>query len=1140
MPLGELNSNSQQPLRGIDGPWRLRPSPTPSMKRKKAEAILKAHGSPPHVRVTAGGRIVPSEQSPLCHPRYGYSAVQLNGGLIKFAPNHPAGKAQWMQATQNGFVAQDVNGRLCQIVDGFILPLNEVDGALRLFMHAPNLNVQNNSLPFAQAPSHVRDTPPSNQIVNHGERATSHGNSFKASPPEPSIASQISALDLEYSKREHELKDLNKSEVLHSRDMSKVAKDALVGKRRELTTTLDHIRKAIKGLKEGTQGPPAHAPTSPRAMQDSRPSMSTRGRLPNFLQQRVQHSNGSANYAPPQQSAFGAPNFGMAPQAQEVYPAPYPFAAMQQSNALSYTGGSFSAPPPALFNPPPPFFDGSNSALIVPFPDTTQGSAAQHQQSADFTTAAGQQASAAIAQNDGSRSYPDLKIPPHGESHALPIKAPERSQSKGAKSALNPMSPVYTPGKGLQPQTATHSIRDRAPTPMSPLHNSAKQANSKNQSNYSGTPITVHSPSKSLRQQSSVASFQTVDFFPRNTREYSTRKDAYPVATEASEEKENTCPQPAVSYDEDSPYTPDKPYIFKAQTTGNQKTPAGPPAIPVDGSTGASQVPLPQTVDHADWRRQMNATDPAGHREKHNLSPKSKRQDWLFVNESPSKVAQYDSSSPAEYHQCQDELCVTASPAEIIDFSDKSREYIEGFQAGVTRQSVGPDKYGQFLLGYCAGILRTKPINTGRASKGSPVKPTARRPSSIPMSSEASGRLQTDRRQSALGQADRPPMELNLRSSDTFKQAVLAPQNENAVLTPGPDGPRVGDQPLNLGSWAKARSAIQDVVSSENVAASMPRGDGGAEFPFPDPAASTERKDSVQSSRTTASSSKGKGAVAHKDHIRSSLDGKLLTPAPIFSNKTTNQLSDSRVTSAGSKFDPISTPLTRINSTTSTTTDTHPHRTYAGHRIISPHLELQKSASSIAQATGMASGFFAPAQFDGTQDPLPAPNSTDGTTELTTPPGSASGVQASSAATAVPPPTTTTSRFREASLDGLSPVSSFLPGSPPMSPSMSLVSLDRASSPSKHAGGKKESPGKSHSNNNNGHGGSPARAKFESIAGKVGIKVTTSTTTSTATVGGAKMEDGACEGASPQGKRRWRDVWKGGNGKGSKEEHGGA
>ncbi|GAB7361597.1 hypothetical protein MBLNU230_g1649t1 [Neophaeotheca triangularis] len=1129
IPLGEINSNAQQVPRGINGPWRLRPSPTPSMKRKKAEAILKAHGSPPHVRVTAGGRIVPSEQSPLCHPRYGYSAVQLNGGLIKFAPNHPAGKAQWMQATQNGFVAQDVNGRLCQIVDGFILPLNEVDGALRLFMHAPNLNVQSNSLPFAQPPAHVRSNTSSNQGVNHGERPKAHGASLTA-PPEPSIASQISALDLEYSKREHELKDLNKSEVLHSRDMSKVARDALVGKRRELITTLDHIRRAIKGLKEDTQGPPAHAPTSPRAMQDDCRSTSPRGRLPTFLQQRAQQNNGFTYQAPPQQSAFEAPAFGMIPHSQEIYPAPYPFAAMQQSSTMSCTGGSFSAPPPAMFNPPPPFFDGSNSALIAPFSDGMKTSAAQPQQATELASGFDQQTSSAPTQNDGARSHPDLKIPSQGGSHALPIRAPEASQSRGAKSALNPMSPVYTPGKGLQTH-GTVSVRDRAPTPMSPLHNSAKQTNTKGPSSYSGTPVTVHSPSKSLRQQSSAASFQTVDFFPRNTREYSTRKDAYPIALEASEDKENVCSQPAVSFDENSPYTPDKPYIFKPQTTGNRKNPSAPPATPVDSSARASQVPLPHTIDNTDWRRQMNATDPAGHREKHNLSPKSKRQDWLFVSESPSKVAHYPSSSPAELHQCQEELCVTASPSEQIDFSDKSREYIEGFQAGITRQSVGPEKYGQFLLGYCAGILRTKPADTAGPSKGSRVKPAARRTSPVPMNSEAFDRLTSDHQRHATGQADRPPFELNLDSStNTFKQAILAPQNENAVLTPGPDGPRVGDQPLNLGAWAKAREITDGPSATENLAAAPKgRGEGAAEFPFPYRQTSSQRKDSVQSGQATSFGSTGKSAVLPQDHIRNSLDGKVLGPTPVFSNKTGNQLPDSRVTSTGSKSpNPAMASMTRIDSITST--DSQLHRQYAGHRIISPNLDW-KSTSSIAQATGLAAGFFAHAQIDGTvEDPLPC--HTDGAAELTTPAGSASAMHqapGNTAAAAIPAAPATAhprSRFRENSIDGTSPVCS-----PPLSPTLSPLSLSRASSPTKHerlpVGRKeKESPSK------HGTGGSPARAKFESIAGKVGIKV--------AVAGGKQEEQAGVESvsASPQGKRRWRDVWKGGNGKkeGSKEE----
>lgn len=44
-------------------------SPTPSIKRGKAERLLKEHGSPPGIRVTAGGLIVPDGLSPLTSPR---------------------------------------------------------------------------------------------------------------------------------------------------------------------------------------------------------------------------------------------------------------------------------------------------------------------------------------------------------------------------------------------------------------------------------------------------------------------------------------------------------------------------------------------------------------------------------------------------------------------------------------------------------------------------------------------------------------------------------------------------------------------------------------------------------------------------------------------------------------------------------------------------------------------------------------------------------------------------------------------------------------------------------------------------------------------------------------------------------------
>jgi hypothetical protein len=136
--LGEIANNGQA---SRSAHWRLRTSPTPSLRKSKIQALVKDHGSPQHVRVTAGGRIVPSELSPLCHPRFGYSAIKSNGTLIKVAPNH-AGKAQqWISTTQDGYVAQDESGRLCQIVNGMVMPLNEENGAVRLYVPAPNLNI---------------------------------------------------------------------------------------------------------------------------------------------------------------------------------------------------------------------------------------------------------------------------------------------------------------------------------------------------------------------------------------------------------------------------------------------------------------------------------------------------------------------------------------------------------------------------------------------------------------------------------------------------------------------------------------------------------------------------------------------------------------------------------------------------------------------------------------------------------------------------------------------------------------------------------------------------------------------------------------------------------------------------------------
>ncbi|KAK4543503.1 hypothetical protein LTR36_005397 [Oleoguttula mirabilis] len=1076
--LGEIAPNNQA-LR--TGPWRPRPSPTPSLRKKKIESLVKAHGSPTHVRVTAGGRIVPSDQSPLCHPRYGYSAIKTNGGLVKFAPNHPMGNAQWTQATQNGFVAQDVNGRLCQIVDGTVLPLNEIDGALQLFMPAPNLNITRRgpSLNAIPGPFGPNDNPQKHQ-------------SSRIVPPEPSVSSQINALELEYAKREHELRDVDKTEVLHGRTMGKAARDALIGKRRELVVTLDNIRRALKGLKEQA---PANASTSPIAVQQRQSISQPKPRLPAFLQQRRPNQSMAMPPAPP--ALYGP--FYAAPQ-RPPFAAPY--AIQPNASPTSVPSGfgsqSWAVPPPAMFAPPHPF-DGSMSTTSLSYqPERFNPHTSYPPRPEPIAPVQAPPVEQRIPQSDGACSFTDLqKVSPSHKSHALPIKAPE---SKGLKSVLNPMSPVYKPGTGLikdlekGEKPAAKSIKDRAPTPLSVLHQLLPPSTGPLRVVNTTDETTSPTKKSTLLHSSSVASFDTADFFPRNTREYSTRRQAYTSATEQSEDKENTDPQRHDSKQAEPPITPGKerpvthghPVIVRSVSSGaaspstaGYKAPTAPPGAPVDPEANQQRVSLKD--DGTSWERQSHGFDVSivPDRQAHNISPKIKRRDWLFVEERPGQPA----SSPEKYqHPCEDELCVTSSPYDNVDFMNKPRDFIEGYQSGLHRNPPGFNRSADFLEGYCAALMKAKaPVAKIAPSTGSPVKPTSRRPSPVSVPSQSSSTLQVDRRPARPTLA---PFETNIHSMDTLKQAVFAPQNENAILTPATDGPHVNEAQFNLGAWAKSHNTTAMADVDPTALANALAG-----FQFPQRTASAVRRQLHNSSDDHL------GPMGETKAIIRGQEAAQSSPMPLL--QAQNQVAPPPASpSMSAKSIPSSTATAtdhRISSMTSI--DSNLYRNWPGTRAFSPHLEW-KSASSVAQHTGFANGFFAHAQFDGTSGSvnyMSETQLTQGHITVGAPaPQTQRPMSIMSDNTGVQHPQT---RFREASLDGMSsPAKSphlVGPRSSPMSPKIS-PSKDRA----------KDSPTK---------GSSPARATFEHIAEKVGIKVANTS-----------------EPSSPQGKRRgWRDVWRG-------------
>lgn len=1089
--LGEI-ANNDQALR--PGHWKLRTSPTPSVRKSKIEALVKHHGSPQHVRVTAGGRIVPSEQSPLCHPRFGYSAIKSNGILIKVAPTQ-VGKAplQWITATQDGYVAQDSAGRLCQIVNGMIMPLNEENGEVRLYVPAPNLNITQRG-PSLGTHAAFEETMLQNAQPSESMDAFNDA-------PQPTFATQKNALELEYSKLDQELKDLDKTEVLHGSSMAKTARDALFTKRRELVTSMDRVRKAIKSLNDYPQD--TQVPKSPKAMRGRQSTSPQQGRLPPFLQ-RPRQSNSVST--PPMQMPWQKPR----PQQGFGLQVGGPFG---MPNAMGinapFTPLPYQMPPPGAFMQPPPF-DGS---MGPPFPiyqppvGTMTSTATEPQPSASNMM---QPVDRTIPQQDGSSSS-DIKVVSPRLSRALPIKDPETKQITNVKSVLNPMSPVYKPNRGARQAELSgdkpnkKSVSDRAPTPLAFL-DSSKPVVKASPVVSNGSHVSPNKKTMAV-DSSSVSSVRTADFFPRNTRDYSMRKHEYPIPTDESEDKENAAPEryQRINTGSQSPITPKRdlhnsnwnPDIpdgafakFASPHTGSYAAPTAPPGTPVNAPPNIEQRQALPKFGCVDWDNQIQYINSSQmpDRVAHNLSPKNKRT-WRFVEEHPSRYGSEDSSSPVRKHQCQEDVCSTASPYKYVDFSNKSRDWIEGYQAGLHRKPVSADRMGNFLDGYCDGLLKSQPVNSVsiEISDGSPAKPVLRRPTPSP--SQSSHQKVDHSSGSTL--VSRTPMELSLKGLDSLKQAMFAPQNESALKTPAMDSPHANEATYYLGAWQKRHENVSGAAPQHP---SFPqRASSLMERQINQPQQDEIRRDSMQGSNVPLLQ---KAAPIARDGQQ-----QLIPRAPTMSP------SQSRIASGPASVGERPTSITSIDSTL--------YRpwpgTGTGPRVISPF--DWKSSSSVAHAANLATGFFAHAQYDGTAMDIDSHSDA----ELT---------QAAGISGALPRADNASNAWEHhgASLDGMS--SPTQPGSPPTtSPNLSPTTSPKLGpANTKHD---TDSPNKRSSPTKAPKSHSPAKAKFEHIAGKVGISVSSER---------KDLQDGNT-GASPPSKKRWRDIWIGSSKKeGSKDD----
>ncbi|PVI08417.1 hypothetical protein DM02DRAFT_665765 [Periconia macrospinosa] len=213
-----------------------KPSPSPSIKRGKAERLLKEHGSPPGMRVTAGGRIVPSDLPPLNNVRYvnnTYKAPTLQ------APGLGDTMSTQRRADTTAVTRLELVGNQPVLYVGdraYALPA--LEAASSTAPSAGTVNLETTTKTTQQVP--VLTAQPSY-------------NSLSVAPPRTSSQTPFAGLDLsalrtQQNLKKQELRTIEQTEVLQANHQPDSWRQGIIEKKRNLIIELDGLRKQITAL----------------------------------------------------------------------------------------------------------------------------------------------------------------------------------------------------------------------------------------------------------------------------------------------------------------------------------------------------------------------------------------------------------------------------------------------------------------------------------------------------------------------------------------------------------------------------------------------------------------------------------------------------------------------------------------------------------------------------------------------------------------------------------------------------------------------------------------------------------------------------------------------------------------------------
>ena len=344
-----------------------RPSPSPSIKRGKAEKLLKEHGSPPGLRVTAGGRIVPGDLPPLgARPSFNI----YNPQALRAAPGNIMA-AQSQPSSNNTARIEVVGGQPIVVVGDRMFALPAVNSGSTMPTTTP---VVDETL-VKQA----------NDTVSLSTQGTIPGLAFgpsRASSQTPFAGLDLPTLKAQQAVKKQELRTVEQTEVLQSGHQTEAWRASTIEKKKSLIVELDALRRHVAALESdpatANQQNAATAPVG--AMAAPAPVSSF---MPPYQQPLTQPMYGypaTNAYTP---MMMYPPPFGAFPNFPSVDPAPFippPMSSIPQSpGSTNRRSRAIEIKPPheeakkqapSALDPKSPTYEPKNGSVKDPVPPT--------------------------------------------------------------------------------------------------------------------------------------------------------------------------------------------------------------------------------------------------------------------------------------------------------------------------------------------------------------------------------------------------------------------------------------------------------------------------------------------------------------------------------------------------------------------------------------------------------------------------------------------------------------------------------------------------------------------------------------------------------------------------------------------------